>query len=82
MFKFRRRREEGKSFYILHQAFMFKLYKFQLALNPHLLVNPLAIIIPQVSMDPRPSLASKKVENNPLKNRKNISVIDSYIDTG
>ena len=44
VFKNRKKKEEDKPFYIIHQGFMYKLYKQNLSLNPPLLVNLLATI--------------------------------------
>ncbi len=60
---------------------MLKLYKFHLALNPPLVVNPLATVTPQVSMDPIPCSTSKKTDKNHLLTRSNINVVDSNINT-
>ena len=39
-----------KTFYLIHQGLMNKLYIHHLAQNLSLMVNPLASIIPQVSL--------------------------------
>lgn len=76
-----KKRENGKSFYVIHQAFMLNLYKSRQALNPPFLVNPFFISTPQVSSNSSPGWALKKSIIKSLGTRKDISVIDSYIDT-
>ena len=60
---------------------MSKIYKFQLSLNLSLLVNHLATINSQVSINNSPNFSLKNVDKKPLSNRKNISIIDVNIDT-
>lgn len=50
-----RKDEEGKTFHLIHQGLMNKIYIQHLAQNPLLLVNSLASITPQVSLDRSPS---------------------------
>ena len=76
VFKDRKKKEEEKPFYIIHQGFMYKLYKYHLALNPPLLVNLLATITPDISMKPN----HKKAMKTPSL-EVNISIIESNIDT-
>lgn len=49
VYKTRKKKEEGKPFYLIHQGFMNKLYNYHVALNPLLLVNLLATDTPQIS---------------------------------
>ena len=68
--------KDGKPFYVIHQAFMLKIYKSQQALNPPFHVNPLVISTPQVSNNLSSGWAFKKSIKKSLSTRKDISVID------
>ncbi len=60
IFKARRKEEDGRPFYFIHEGFMNKLYTHHLAQNLPLLVKPLAIANPQVSLDPSYGPSHKK----------------------
>lgn len=78
-YKARKKKEEGKPCYLIHQGFMNKLYNYHLVLSTPLLVNPLATITPQILMDPCLASSHKKIKKAPDPNVK-ITLIDSYMD--
>ena len=65
IYKAKRKQEEGKNFYLIHQGLMNKLYIHHLAQNSSLLVNSLAFVTHQVSLDPGLSPSHKKVKKAP-----------------
>ena len=76
----RRKKEEGKPFYLIPHGFMNMLYTHQHDQNPPLLVRPIVTATLQVSIDLGLDPSHKKNEKN-VNPKVKISLIDSDMGT-
>jgi hypothetical protein len=81
--KARRKHEEGKTFYFIHQGLMNKIYTQHLSLNPPLLINPLASVTPQASLHPGSGPSHRKFKKTPaldVKINTKVNLIEPNLD--